>query len=241
MPDWEEAIRGGFLRTPHKLEFGTITPESFGEFDLVVPLTIADLIKVGQCPPLPSKSPIPVPSRECVLLCGDKHRFNQALINAGFGRYIPRMGNGLEPPYILKKRIGEWGKGCHIIRDREDEMAVLEQLNDPEYFRQEIIGGPFEFATHILFAEGRIVKSLNIMYEFGSETPIKGQDPILYKIIHRCAHLNLFRNVLRTIGFQGLCCVNYKVVHGQPFILEINPRFGGSLGPYFFSFLRHLR
>jgi predicted ATP-grasp superfamily ATP-dependent carboligase len=35
--------------------------------------------------------------------------------------------------------------------------------------------------------------------------------------------------------------VNYKVVRGLPYILEINPRFGGSLTPYFFSFIRHLK
>jgi len=30
------------------------------------------------------------------------------------------------------------------------------------------------------------------------------------------------------------------VMRGRPYILEINPRFGGTLGPYFFSFIRHL-
>ncbi len=35
-------------------------------------------------------------------------------------------------------------------------------------------------------------------------------------------------------------CINYKVVNGQPVIFEINPRFGGSLSLFFFSFLRHL-
>ncbi len=79
------------------------------------------------------------------------------------------------------------------------------------------------------------------MYEFENETPIKGRDPTLYKIIHRCAYLDLFRIVLSAIGFQGLCCVNYKVACGQPFILEINPRFGGSLRSLFLLFHRRLK
>lgn len=238
--DWQDDIRRGFNRTIHTVEFGSITPESFGNFDLVVPLTIADLLRVRRSPSLLDKHPIPVPSERCILLCHDKYKFNQTLINAGFGRHIPKMGPGLAPPYILKKRTGEWGQGCRMIRDRVEEHAARKQLNDPAFFCQEIIRGPIEFATHILFAEGRIVKSLNIMYEFESETPIKGQDPDLYKIIHRCAYLDLFGSTLRAIGFQGLCSVNYKVAGGQPFLLEINPRFGGSLGPYFFSFIRHL-
>ena len=78
------------------------------------------------------------------------------------------------------------------------------------------------------------------MYEFDSEIPIKGQDAWLYRAIRRCPYLTLFSNILNSIGFQGLCCVNYKVERGRPYILEINPRFGGSLTPYFFSFIRHL-
>ena len=126
------------------------------------------------------------------------------------------------------------------IHTREDEFAFLEQVNDPAFFYQEIIKGTIEFATHILFVNDRIVKSLNIMYEFEQDTPIKGQTPSLYLMIHRCPYLELFSSILKAIEFQGLCCVNYKVANGQPYILAINPRFGGSLAPYFFSFIRHM-
>ena len=101
--------------------------------------------------------------------------------------------------------------------------------------------GRSEFATHILFVEGRIVRALNIEYQFSSEMPIKGQEKEQIKVVHRCQYLDLFASMLRTIQFEGLCCVNYKVANGQPYLLEINPRFGGSLAPYFFSFIRHFR
>ena len=34
------------------------------------------------------------------------------------------------------------------------------------------------------------------------------------------------------------CCIHYKGAKVRLFLLEINPRFGGSLAPYFFSFVR---
>ena len=34
---------------------------------------------------------------------------------------------------------------------------------------------------------------------------------------------------LWTLGYEGTCCFNYKLVDGAPVILELNPRFGGSL------------
>jgi carbamoylphosphate synthase large subunit len=178
---------------------------------------------------------------ESVRLCDDKYVFNETVITAGFGLYIPKIAQGrvLTPPYILKKRFGAWGMGCHIICNHDDEEAQLDRINSPEYFCQEIIAGPIEFATHILFVDNKIVKALNIKYEFTTDTPIKGQDTPIFHVVHRCPYLDLFERILRTIEFEGLCCVNYKVANGQPFLLEINPRFGGSLAPYFFSFVRH--
>ena len=240
-PDWTERIQGGFRRTRYRVEFGDISTENLDKFDVIVPLTEKDFECLRRSSGSSRKNRIAVPSEQCTQLCNDKLALNEALILAGFGAYIPSMGRGLTPPYILKKRIGEWGVDCHIIRNRTDEQTFSQQLDDPAYFCQELIGGPSEFATHILFMGGQIVKALNVMYEFATETPIKGQDQGLYTVIRRCPHLKLFARMLRSINFEGLCCVNYKIARGQPFLLEINPRFGGSLAPYFFSFLRHLR
>ena len=239
-PDWSEDIKKGFNGSRHVLEFGPLSAQGLSAFDLVMPLEISGLIAAQQWPQLLSKNPIPIPREESILLCDDKYKFNQALIQRGFGSNIPTMGADLQPPYILKKRISDWGMECKMIRDAGAEMLVLDKLNDPAFYRQEIIPGRYEFATHILFANDRVVKALNIMYEFESEYSIKGQDPDLYKVIHRCGYLDLFADVLRSIDFQGLCCVNYKVMRGRPYVLEINPRFGGSLSPYFFSFIRQL-
>jgi hypothetical protein len=242
-PEWQDEIRQGFQYTGHEVVFGPIAARSSAEFDVVMPLHIPELIQARQWPESQTANPIPVPSEESFSLCDDKLKFGQALIDRGFGGCIPKMmsGPGLETPYILKKRISAWGKDCWVIRDRRDEWRFRDQISDPEFYCQRIVPGAYEFATHILFAKGRIVKSLNIMYEFESETPIKGQDDPLYRAVHRCPYLDLFSKVLRSIDFQGLCCVNYKVVRGKPYIFEINPRFGGSLTPYFFSFIRHLQ
>jgi predicted ATP-grasp superfamily ATP-dependent carboligase len=241
-PEWVDDIMSGFQRSPHQVEFGSITEDSFQRYDIVVPLTLNALEEARRHSPL-QKNVLPLPAAESVHLCDDKYEFNQALIKAGFGQYIPKMAQGLalSPPYILKKRIGSWGKECYIIHNHDDEVAQLDRITDPKYFCQELVTGFAEFATHILFADGRIVKALNIKYEFATDTPIKGQSAEHLRFVHRCPYLDLFARVLRTIQFEGLCCVNYKVANGQPFLLEINPRFGGSLAPYFFSFIRHLR
>ena len=241
-PEWIDDIKSGFRRLPHQIEFGSITEDSFQRYDIVVPLSLNALEEARRHSPL-QKNALPLPTAESVHLCNDKYEFNRALMKAGFGQYIPKMAQGLAltPPYILKKRIGVWGKDCYIIHNHDDEEAQLDRITDPNYFCQELIPGSSEFATHILFVDGRIVKALNIKYVFASDTPIKGQNAEHLRFVHRCPYLDLFAQVLRTIQFEGLCCVNYKIAKGRPFLLEINPRFGGSLAPYFFSFIRHLR
>ncbi len=241
-PDWMNGIRNGFEGLAHHIENGPITESSFRQYDVVVPLTLSALEEARRYRPLGSSS-LPLPTAESVRLCEDKYELNRALIKAGFGQYIPAMtlGPGLAPPYILKKRTGSWGKECDIIHSYEEEATRHDRLMSPDYFCQEFLPGPTEFATHILFGKGKVVKALDIKYLFDTDMPIKGRNKAILLVVHHCSHLDLFSQMLRAIGFEGLCCINYKIVKGRSFLFEINPRFGGSLAPYFFSFVRHLR
>ena len=143
-------------------------------------------------------------------------------------------------PYILKKKVDVSGENCHIIYDERQEQPFNKLLTDLNYFTQELIEGTFEYATHILFKGDEIVCSLNIKYVFDKEFPIKGKDKQLYKRITYCPYLETFSEILKSIGFEGLCCVNYKVRNKQPMIIEINPRCGYSLNPYLFSFVERV-
>jgi hypothetical protein len=100
--------------------------------------------------------------------------------------------------------------------------------------------GKSEYATHILCKDNKIVYSLNVKYTFANDMPIKGKDKPLYMTIIKSYYLDTFTTILNTINFEGLCCFNYKIVDGKPLIFEINPRFGGSLCPFFFIFLDQL-
>ena len=63
---------------------------------------------------------------------------------------------------------------------------------------------------------------------------------MMYSYISQCDYLDKFSAILNSIGYEGLCCFDYKVINGKPQIFEINPRFGGSLSAYFFTFLKKL-
>jgi len=107
--DWEPFIRRDFRYTRHKLTFDSFSLENIKKHNLIVPLTVKDILYLNEIRPLIDDNPIPIPTAESVRLCNDKYLFNKTLIENKFEMLIPRMGKDLKFPYILKKRIDEWG------------------------------------------------------------------------------------------------------------------------------------
>ena len=141
-----------------------------------MPMTVAALKYLTDRQDSDFPNLMPVPSREAILLCDDKYLLNQKLAANGFGAFVPRMGDEQTYPYILKKRIDAWGVNTHIVSNPEQEKAFSDNSH-PDYFKQQLITGPFEYATHIIFKDGRIVCSLNVEYKFFKGKADQGKGP----------------------------------------------------------------
>jgi hypothetical protein len=235
---WEKRIRFGFLFTRHKVTFDSLDQDK--NYDLVIPIGIEDIAFLYDKPGQMINNLVPLPSIKSVELCNNKSLLNNEIIKNGFKSLIPNIEGKINFPYILKKKIDAWGNNSHIIINSNTENKFSNLLENPDYFRQEIIKGKKEYATHIVIRDKNIVTFLNIEYIFRTDFYIKGKEQHITTRITKCPHINIFQEVLVIIEFEGLCCINYKEVDGQPLILEINPRFGGSLSPFFFSFIRRL-
>ncbi len=235
--DWEQWIRDGFTGSRHAIAFAEFADADLEAHDLLVPITLAALRDLQARPESAARNPIAIPSAESMALCDDKLAFNRFLEGNGFVDCVPPIGPFQSFPYILKKRHDEWGRNSHIVRDRGDEERLAAELADPEFFCQEYIPGSTELTTHIVFRDGRIVCGMTLALRFGNEVYIRGREADLERTECACADEELFTRILVAIGFEGLCCFNYKRVGTQPLIFEINPRFGASLAPLFAQFL----
>lgn len=238
--DWIKRIKIGFKFTNQVIAFEDFSRGNIMNYDLVIPLTIEDLLFLSEVDFI-KNNPIPIPKKKSILLCHDKSLFNQTLIDGGFGKYIPNINKNMHFPYILKKKIDIFGENSHIIYKPSDEKKYSEIILNYDYFKQELISGTSEYATHILFKNHKIIYALNIKYVFENEFPIKGKDKPIYTKISFCPYLDIFSSILELIDFEGLCCFNYKIKDNIPKIFEINPRFGGSLSLYFFDLLKYLK
>jgi predicted ATP-grasp superfamily ATP-dependent carboligase len=239
-PAWENNIRRGFRFTNEELDFNEFTPENIKKSDLVVPLKISDLVLLNEDRELVKNNLIPIPQMEAVRICDDKYQFYLALKERGFERALPKIDVNLPYPYILKKKWGEDGDDCYMISDDEKAKKYEDLIKNEDFFCQEVIQGKDEYATHILFKDNKIQAAITLKYTWAQKTAIKGQDKFISRTIVKCPYLDLFSDIIKSIDLQGLSCFNYKLKDGKPYIFEINPRFGGSLSMFFFSFIRHL-
>lgn len=235
----EKNIRKGFRFLRHEICFAAFTPENVRASDLAIPLTMCDLRNLAQMNDLKNDL-IPIPSLPVINICDDKYLFSQKLAEKGFGDVVPKVGKGLPYPYMLKKKVAQSGDDCYVISNAEREKEFEGLINDQDYFCQQIIPGNDEYATHIVFKDHKIASIINVKYLFPGDVFVKGKDKFICTEICDCPYLELFAAILSAIEFEGLCCFNYKVIDNKPLILEINPRFGGSLSSFFFSFIGKL-
>jgi hypothetical protein len=236
---WVEQLARKFRFTRHEVTFDDLRHADLARYDLVVPLAMEDLRFLSDLP-RGARNLITIPTRQVIDLCDDKLEFARRLSANGFGRWLPRVGAALDYPYVWKRNPDEAGEHCHIVTCPETEQALAAQCTGADYFKQEFISGRHEYASHILYMGGHVVYALTIAYGYATDYPIKGKDAPVYMMIRGCPWLPLFATMLATLGFEGLCCVNYKLRDGEPVVLEVNPRLGRSATGYFFAFLRHL-
>ena len=241
------AIKKGFRISPisHTITFAEFNPQIIAEHNLVIPLLIEDVYYLNESAHLIKDNAIPVPNMEIVKLCDDKYLFSRKLIEYGFADYIPKIDEEASYPFFFKKKIDVGSVHTYLIENHEQELQLLEELdvNNEEYFRQQCVLGFNEYATHIFFKNNRIIRAITMKYIFDKEQAIKYKDKQLGMIIDKNCdeHLDLFASILERMGYNGICCFNYKIVeNNRPVIFEINPRVGGSLAIYLFSFLRSL-
>ncbi|TQV74661.1 hypothetical protein FLL45_06785 [Aliikangiella marina] len=237
---WQKSLQTGFANTQHKVTYAEFSVDNIGNFDLVIPLNLDDSYFLNQHSDYIQNNLIPVASSESIALCDDKIRFNAFMLDNGFSRYIPALDCAPHLPFIVKKRIDVFGHNSHLVQTEADRTKFAQQIADPDFFTQALVLGNREYATHIYFHRGKIQYSLNIEYLFDKALPIKGQDKALTRTVCRSRFLTLFSKILAAIEYEGICCINYKIENGEPMILEINPRVGGSFCEYIYALVDRL-
>lgn len=210
----------------YEASFAPIDAVDLSRFDLVVPLRVE---QIDQARPAADLGKAVLPSPDLVTLCDDKLALNRWLIDRGFGAAVPEL-LGPAPavyPYIRKTRRGDFGLGCTMIRGPGQDDGS----DDPDIFRQRAIPGSLEFVLHLLRVNGTIRYQVAYAYDMGMPLSVRGaaDRPVTITPADPQPALSTCTAILDALDYQGTCCFNYKLEDGALRILELNPRFGGSL------------
>lgn len=207
--------------------FAAFDAVDFQAFDLVVPLRI-DQIAPARAANADGRRRAVLPTEALVEACDDKLLFNDRMVELGFGASVPEVLP--EPPdrypYVRKARRGDFGQGIRIVRAAgEDEPAI------PDGFAQAAVEGADEYVLHMLRVDGVVRYTLCYRYEMEGGLTVRGEvdRPRLIEPAEPGDALPLCERVLDALEYEGTCCFNYKLTGDGPMILELNPRFGGSL------------
>lgn len=231
---WEDLVRSTI--DPNSYAFTCVDFLDFhlDRVDYVLPLTLKDARDLrglyGDRHPK-----YLLPTLRAIWQCDDKKIFHQTATEHGFGWMIPPLYGETERvfPYVLKKREAEAGTEVFIIRNAVDEALQRARLATDAYFCQAHVPGRVEYALHLLLVDGRVLYQSTNVYEMPDEFSVKGaaRPPVetVYGTESDPAIVDTLVAFLRSIDFNGTCCIDYKIVDGRLQVLEVNPRVGFTL------------
>ncbi len=232
--DWMSLVAGTIDAHSYTFECVDFNTYDMSYTDYAVPLTIQDARILHRRYGETSNKYI-IPKAQVIVLCEDKKLFNESMLDSPYRHLIPPMYDRSDHkfPYVLKMRRESSGNGIFIIHDEQDEAAHRARLEGDGYFCQAFVPGKIEYATHMLLAEGELVYHSSNEYHMGAAFSVKGSaTPPIWENIGvdvSPSVIATFVDLLRAVGFNGACCLDYKIVDDRIQLLEVNPRCGFSL------------
>lgn len=177
-----------------------------------------------------------LPSRRAVKLLNDKRRFAAFVAAEGLGALAPKGFAGVADaafPCVLKRTDLWGGQGVRVVHgaaELERCLAGAPWSGHP-FTLQAFEPGP-EYVVHAIAVEGRLVWAVSYAhaalppFEIRAPLPERPTTPAPISELDR-ADLERF---LRPLRYDGPVCFDLKrSLDGRIRVLEINPRFGGSL------------
>ena len=213
-----DSYAGFVLEVCERLEIGVLIPTVDSE---LIPLAEARaaFAAIG--------TELVLASEETLRMCLDKWALHKRcegavrlprslLVDADFDPSLPEL------PVIVKPRVGSGSRGIRLVEGRGE----LERLDrDGTLLVQENLPGP-EFSLDVLArSDGRVIAVVpRARLKVDSGIAVTG------RTVHDDALQEIGRQVAERIGLTSVANVQVKgAVDGEPALLEVNPRFPGTM------------
>ncbi len=136
-------------------------------------------------------------------------------------------------PVVIKPRIGSGSRGIRYVKYREELLSVYKEVHENFSFpliQEYIPPGGGAFCLSALFSTDSKLKAVFIHKRL-REYPITGGPSTLRESVYHDEIKTLGTKILNLLGWIGVASVEFKIDPRDniPKLMEINPRFWGSL------------
>ena len=197
----------------------------------VIPLFERDVATM----PLPCWALVPTP--EALARLADKALFERYARLHGLSAFVPATFDPRAAamfPAVLKLTNRSAGEGIVVVKSAAELTAQLasERFAGHSVLLQELIDADIDYVTHLVAVEGRILWHVTYSYALASTLIMRNRKNFLSIGPSSVSpeDIDLFEHFLRPLRFNGPANIDFRRrADGSIVILEINPRFGGSL------------
>jgi predicted ATP-grasp superfamily ATP-dependent carboligase len=145
----------------------------------------------------------------------------------------PAMGGGMGEGVVIKPRISSGSFGIVYVKKREDLISSYQNVHERYPFpliQEWIPDGGGVFGLSALFDEASSVKAAFVHKKLRMY-PVQGGPSTLAEGVEHPQIMELGLSLLKSLNWVGVGMVEFKVDprDGIPKLMEVNPRFWGSL------------
>ena len=172
-----------------------------------------------------------LPDKDMINIFSDKHIFSKYIDIMNLSPYAPKTYDKTNVvfPCVFKPINMNASHGVKIINDLEEYNQLINksEWKGTKHILQSVVNSKDEYVTHCLCKNGEILWHCTYLYTMPTESTIRKPSTTLVKYDIDIKHLYQMKMFLKL--YTGMCNVNYKIIDNDVVVLEINPRFGGSL------------
>ena len=168
-------------------------------------------------------------------ILSDKAKFAAYLSANGLGDYCPATYPDPEVatyPCVLKRVDLSASVGISMVHSRAHTISEWTDLFGRRYLLQELVPGRTECVTYFLLRQGHVLWTCSFATDMDGPAVVKHENNgHNRRVIETPANVvNAVEKILTPLAYSGFCTTDYKILEsGVVKIIEINPRFGGTL------------
>ena len=171
--------------------------------------------------------PVILPHHDILSVFGDKVQFAQWMESSGFGRYIPQTFLDIDHatfPILIKQSNGVGGNGSFVVNNMTEYHHAIKTLGGLSYVMQEAVPGADECSIQVVARKGTLAGIFCVYYHQNDDGVYvrNGIETVPDRITMPCVDfekvspvLSIVRDIVRVSEYNGLFCINFKLVRTQ--------------------------